>query len=130
MKVNINDDPASETVNTTEGKPGVDALITSLNNQAPLKPLAWSAALQNAGKDWIDSVVGSSTIATTVNGSTTASRAAKYGTVGTGGAAVYQSIIGQYDFNGLNAVIYLLVDDGNSKQNRPNKAAILSKDYT
>lgn len=75
-------------------------------------------------------VVGASTIATTVNGSTTASRAAKYGTVGTGGAAVYQSIIGQYDFNGLNAAIYLLVDDGNSKQNRPNKAAILSKDYT
>lgn len=130
MKVNVNDDAAIETVNTTEGKTAVDGLITALNGTTALKPLAWSAALQNAGKDWIDAVVGSSTIATTVNGSTTASRAAKYGTVGTGGAAVYQSIIGQYDFNGLNAVIYLLVDDGNSKTNRPNRAAILSKDYT
>jgi len=115
MKVNINDDAAIETVNTTEGKTAVDGLITALNAQATagaLKPLAWSAALQNAGKDWIDAVVGSSTIATTVNGTTTASRAAKYGTIATGGAAVYQAIIGQYDFNGLNAVIYLLVDDG------------------
>lgn len=38
--------------------------------------------------------------------------------------------IDKNDFDGLNAAIYLLVDDGNKATNRPNQAAILSADYT
>jgi uncharacterized protein YkwD len=113
MKVNINDEATVETVNTTEGKTAVDDLITALGAiTTPLKPLAWSAALQNAGKDWIDAVVGSSSISANVNGTTTASRAAKYGNLAAGGKDVYQAIVSQYSFNGVNAVIQLLVNDG------------------
>jgi uncharacterized protein YkwD len=112
MKVNINDEATLETVNTTEGKTAVDDLITVLGSTAVLKPLAWSAALQNAGKDWIDAVVGSSSISANVNGTTTASRAAKYGNLAAGGKDVYQAIVSQYNFNGVNAVIQLLVNDG------------------
>jgi hypothetical protein len=35
----------------------------------------------------------------------------------------------QYEFNGLNAVIYLLVDDGKKAQNYPNRNAIMSANY-
>jgi uncharacterized protein YkwD len=112
MKVNINDEATVETVNTTEGKTAVDELLTALGKTTALKALAWSPALQNAGKDWIDAVVGESSISTNVNGTTTASRAAKYGTIATGGKDVYQAIVSQYSFNGLNAVIQLLVNDG------------------
>ena len=56
-----------------------------------------------------------------VGGSTTASRASKYGTVAAGGVDVSQSIITQYDFDGLNAAIYWVVDDGRSAQNYPNR---------
>lgn len=38
--------------------------------------------------------------------------------------------IDKNDFDGLNAVIYLLVDDGNKNTKRPNQTAILSADYT
>jgi len=112
MKVNINDEATLETVNTSEGKAAVDDLMTTLSATSVLKPLAWSPALQNAGKDWIDAVVASTTISTSVNGSTIATRAAKYGTLATGGKDVYQAIVSQYHFNGVNAVIQLLVDDG------------------
>jgi hypothetical protein len=39
-------------------------------------------------------------------------RAAKYGDITAGGKDVYQAIVVQYEFNALNAVIYLLVNDG------------------
>lgn len=116
MKVNINDEATVESISTTEGKTAVDELITELNtlsaSATPLKALAWSAALQNAGKDWIDAVLNEDAPTATINGSTTASRAAKYGDITTGGKDVYQAIVAKFNFNALNAVIYLLVDDG------------------
>jgi hypothetical protein len=112
MKVNINDEATVESISTTEGKTAVDELITALGSQAALKALAWSPALQNAGKDWIDAVLNEDAPTATINGSTTASRAAKYGDIATGGKDVYQAIVAKFNFNALNAVIYLLVDDG------------------
>lgn len=114
MKVNINDEATVESISTVEGKTAVDELITELTtlSTTPLKALAWSAALQNAGKDWIDAVLNEDAPSATINGSTTASRAAKYGDITTGGKDVYQAIVAKFNFNALNAVIYLLVDDG------------------
>jgi len=130
MTVDINDVAGTETVATTEGKTRLDALIVALKAQAALKPLAWSAGLQYASKDWIDLVVGASDISLTAGSGTTKTRSDKYGTVATGGKDVYQVMTNKYDFNALNAVIYLLVSDGKKSSSYPDNAAILSKDYT
>ena len=54
MTVNINETPASETVNTSEGKTAVDTLINTLNTTAKARtPLAFSAALLYASTDWL-----------------------------------------------------------------------------
>lgn len=130
MKININDEATLETVNTVEGKTAVDELLSTLEATKTLKPFTWSAALQAAGQDWVSAVVASTSISASVNGSNTATRAAKYGDLAAGGKDVYQAILSEYNFNGLNAVIQLLVDDGRKAQNRPNRAAILSEDFT
>lgn len=130
MSVNVNGVTGTETVNTVEGKPAVDALITTLTSTTVKTPYGFSAPLYYASKDWMDLTVGQSAPSLVVAGGTTATRAARYGEIALGGSAVYQSMIGQYDFNGLNAVIYLLVDDGNGTSGRPNQAALLSSTYT
>jgi hypothetical protein len=70
-------------VNTSDGKPGVDGAISELTNlyntNTVLRPFAWSAPLQMAGQDWIDLIKTQSSVVTSVNGHTTASRADKYG---------------------------------------------------
>jgi hypothetical protein len=121
MSVVINGTTQKSTISTTEGKTAVDSLWTKLTAATALNQLAFSSALGYASSDWITLVTPTSTtVATTVNGSTTAARAAKYGTIASGGAAVYQAFVNMQYMTGLNAVIYLLVDDGNSSTNRPN----------
>lgn len=54
MSVNINESPATESVNTSEGKTAVDTLINTLNTTAKARtPLAFSAALLYASTDWL-----------------------------------------------------------------------------
>lgn len=53
MNVNVNETPATETVNTSEGKTAVDDLIAALGTAKARNPLAFSAALLYASTDWL-----------------------------------------------------------------------------
>lgn len=124
MKI-TNSDGKEIIVYTLDGKPAVESAISALEtlykNKRSLKPLAWSAALQLAGDDWLTQVYDKNKVTIDVDGSTTETRANKFGAVQSGGVDVQQLIIKQYSFDGLNAAIFWVVDDGKSAQNYPNR---------
>lgn len=71
MTVNVNETPAQETVNTTEGKTAVDSLITTLNSAKARNPLAFSPALLYASNDWLTLSKNEATVSLAVGGTTT-----------------------------------------------------------
>jgi len=103
-------DGLTETYPMTEGKSAVDAAITAINGKTAQSAFAFNAGLYYSAKDFTDLVAATSgSISLSTSGTTTTSRAQKYGTVPT--APTQSLVTGNY--NGVNAVVYLLVDDGN-----------------
>lgn len=119
-------DGLNESYQMTEGKSAVDAAITAVNGKTAQAPFAFNAGLFYSAKDFTDLVASTSgAISPSVSGTTTTSRAQKYGTVPT---VPTQSIV-TGNYNGVNAVVYLLVDDGNNGA-RLNQDAIFDSTNT
>lgn len=119
-------DGVNETYTMSEGKAAVDSAITTINSKSAQSPFAFNAGLYYSAKDWTDLVAGQSTsLSLATSGTTTNTRADKYGTVTT---TLTQSFVaGNWD--AVNAVVYLLVDDGNAGA-RLNQEAIFDATNT